>query len=167
MTKQVPITKGLFVLVDDEDFDRVMARRWQAKPAKHKRAEQKTWYAQTQFNRKTVLMHRWILGVQPGQEVDHINRNGLDNRRSNLRICSKSENNANRGFYDPKSGFRGVYVQGRRFVARISINGVRVHLGIYADEISAAKAYDEAAKRQYGQFATLNFPESANERAAA
>ncbi len=165
--KVIEITRGLSAIVDDEDYDLVAHRRWQAKPAVRQVEGKTAWYAQAQFDRRTVFMHRLILGAEKGQEVDHINGNGLDNRRANLRFCNRSQNSANTRRDPPKSGFRGVYSDKRLWAARISINGRRRSLGMFEDPADAARAYDAAAKEAFGEFATLNFPPHANNNEAA
>lgn len=98
--------------------------------------------------------------LPPNLVVDHINRNGLDNRRANLRLVTIAQNNMNRRPWSRSSKFKGVsfHKNQNRFIARITVNGKRLHLGSFINESAAAKAYDKAALEHFGQFAYLNFP---------
>jgi len=114
--------------------------------------------------KRTKAAHRLVMGLQKGDgfEVDHINHNGLDNRRSNLRVCSKKQNQLNRR---PDSGstseFKGVHWSKTRnkWYARIHLNGNDKHIGVFISEIDAARAYDRYAAEHFGEFAYLNFPQ--------
>jgi hypothetical protein len=103
-----------------------------------------------------------IMRPPKGMVVDHIDGNGLNNRRSNLRICTRAENNRNRR---PTPGgssrFRGVYRcrVADRWIANLSVNNRTVYVGLFADEVEAALARDAAARKHHGRFAWLNFPE--------
>lgn len=113
-------------------------------------------------------MHRLILGLAPGQVGDHRNGNGLDNRRENLRMATYSQNNQNaRPSSKKASPFKGVSIRCNRFggrykarpwAAEIHVDGRKIGLGSFPDEVSAAKAYDVAAREHFGEFAKLNFP---------
>lgn len=109
-----------------------------------------------QYNHKA---HRIVLGLSAGDTclVDHINRNPLDNRRSNLRLCSISQNNMNRQATS-RSGFKGVSPNGSGWAAHIKRDRKVRHLGTYRTKEEAARAYDAAAKSLFGEFAFLNFP---------
>ena len=108
-------------------------------------------------------MHRLVMDTPPDLVCDHINHDGLDNRKQNLRNCTTRQNSfnrpSNRGSF---SKFKGVSYRKneKNYTACISINGKPVRLGVFKDEESAAWAYDEAAKKYQGQFAFLNFPEN-------
>ena len=94
--------------------------------------------------------------------VDHINGNPLDNRKSNLRICTNAENQRNRGVNkNNTSGYKGVCwaKQNKKWKARIKHNGKLIHLGYYKDKEEAARAYDKKAKELHGEYAYLNFPD--------
>ena len=113
---------------------------------------------------RKIYMHRAIMLAGPDDVVDHLNGNGLDNRRANLRITNKSRN-AQRALIDTvrpnKHGFRGVAPLGKRskrWRARISVDGKEIHLGTYTTKEEAARAYDVAAGLHYGIHAYLNFP---------
>jgi hypothetical protein len=158
--KEVPLTKGLVALVDDADYERVMADGpWQGNPRKH------TVYAQRHVRRggkeTTQLLHRFLLGVSDTRVlVDHGDRNGLNCQRWNIRTATRSENAANagkcKGF---TSQYRGVYSRSSgRFHARIKVDGQQVYLGSYRHEKNAAFAYDRAARFFFGGFASCNFP---------
>jgi hypothetical protein len=109
-------------------------------------------------------MHRLLVEVNLGQEVDHINGNGLDNRKENLRVCTKSQNLGNQkktklyGGVATSSKYKGVSWDKRvqKWVAKIGINGKRVYLGLFEDEEKAAEAYNKAALEYFGEFALLN-----------
>lgn len=105
-------------------------------------------------------MHRLLIYVPPGFEVDHINRNGLDNRRANLRTCTKSENAANREKVggDTSSKYKGVHrrADSGKWMARIKVNGRRRSLGCFYSEEEAALAYNVAATEEFGEFARVN-----------
>jgi hypothetical protein len=153
---EIPLSRGLVALVDDEDYEWLSQWRWCASA---------NGYA-VRMKRKGedgfpgyVSMHRSIMAPSPGEEVDHKNRNGLDNRRSNLRLATGRQNKHNTG---PRrrgtSGFKGVTQCGpTRWAAQI-YDGSRRHLGIYESAAEAAAAYDEAARGSFGEFAWLNFP---------
>lgn len=109
----------------------------------------------------TRYMHRLIMLAPKGLQVDHIDGNGLNNTRANLRLCERSLNNVNRRLgYTPKSGFRGVYQDtgGPLFYARIWSGGSAKRLGYFRNAEEAARAYDAAAVQEFGEFAVLNFP---------
>ncbi len=106
-------------------------------------------------------MHRVIMQARPGKFIDHINHNGLDNRIANLRHASRTENNWNarkrKGKYSSK--YKGVcwFKVKKKWQARIQVNGKGIFLGIFTNEMDAARAYDKAARKYYGEFAYLNF----------
>lgn len=158
--KQIPLTQGKFAIVDDEDYEWLNQWKWYAR--KHRN----TFYAirntnQQSSERKHVRMHRLILGLRKGdgKTSDHKNGNGLDNRRKNLRICTKSQNSQNRlPLKNTSSKFKGVYwdKKGKIWRAGIQKNSKRIYLGCFKSEIEAAKAYDRKAKELFGEFALCN-----------
>ena len=103
------------------------------------------------------LLHREILGATQGQIVDHVNGNGLDCRRANLRICSHAENMRNRRMHkNNRSGQKGVWKNGGRYVATIHANNVKHYLGTFKTAEEAGRAYSIAAVRLHGEFARTN-----------
>ena len=121
--------------------------------------------------RKNLQMHNLVLDVPPGMFADHVNHNGLDNRKANLRAVTHMQNVWNRrkfsgltscGVKRPsRSKYKGVDWANdmKRWRARIRVNGKRIYLGSFESELDAAKAYDTAAKKYHGEFATVNFPD--------
>jgi hypothetical protein len=160
----IPLCNGMSAVVDAGDFERVAALAWSPK-----RGNSGVWYAQATIpgsgrgSQKRILMHRMILDF-PLFDVDHRDRNGLNNCRHNLRPTSQSTNQANktRGRRCRRSQFKGVsfVAASCRWRAQISCNGNRRHLGVFDTERDAAVAYDIAALELFGEFACLNFPKS-------
>jgi hypothetical protein len=138
-------------LVDEEDFDRVMRYSWHFHRPRYAAAHIR--------GCGTVGLHRFIVRPMPGKVVDHINHDGLDNRRENLRECSHSENTAHRllSMSVSASGYFGVH---EHRVGRWDVVVARRYVGRFSDVHEAARAYDSAALKKWGEFATLNFPES-------
>lgn len=106
-----------------------------------------------------MLMHRMIMRPRRGQLVDHIDGNGLNNRRCNLRVCNYQQNAANTGPRGGTSRFVGVRRRGDKWEAGVQCRGKYYHLGTFATEIEAAKARDRKAYELWGPYAYLNFPE--------
>ncbi len=159
--KEISLTQGYVAIVDNEDYEELMRHKWYA----HRDSRTGTWYAQRnvpQGNGKqtTSPMHRVILGAGPGEEVDHRNGDGLDNRRSNVRLCTKAQNTANRRKRRDacSSRFKGVarHKATGKWRARIMCGGKPKYLGLFADEIEAARVYNAAALKHFREFALLN-----------
>lgn len=144
-------TNGLQIVVDADALDLVRLYRWYA------RKLGTTWYAMT-TTRPVLLIHRLITGVTTG-EVDHINGDGLDNRRENLRVVTRSQNQRNRvSVPGTSSRFKGVS-RSKTSVARPWVAQAKGRwLGRFACEEEAARAYDAMARERYGRYAALNFP---------
>lgn len=154
--KQIPLTRGLFAMVDDQDFHWLSERKWCAQDGRNGR-----WRAVSRDGKKILVMHRVIVEASAEFLVDHINGNPLDNRRENLRVCSYKENARNLKIERrviKTSQFKGVCWSklNRNWTAQITVNYKKVHLGCFKTEQMAAFAYDEAAIRYFGAFAKLN-----------
>lgn len=154
------LSGGERVLYDEEDSELISAHKW------HKRLHAPgLYYAATRINGQRFFLHRLIANAPEGSEVDHADGNPMNNTRKNLRICTRSQNQQNRGkFKNNRSGYKGVYRDsGNRkaaWRAQITVNGDRKRLGYFSDPENAARAYDAAARKYCGEFANLNFPDS-------
>lgn len=159
---EIPLRAGLVALVEACDAH-LAAYRWVAEPRDHTTYAVRRPFVNGQ--RRKVSLHRVILGVLDRSVlVDHINGNGLDCRRGNLRIVSPRENMWNmRRRRDNTSGFKGVSwcENNKGWIAAIQLDRKRTYLGTYSDPSEAARVYDRAAVRLFGAYAKLNFPEAA------
>ena len=162
---RLPLSRGKFAKIDADDYIWLAQFKWHCHYAGH------TYYAvrtQWQGNRsKKIMMHRVVAETPKHLVCDHVNRDGLDNRSSNLRNCTRAQNNLNRGSErGSTSKYKGVYRHKRmdKWVATIKGGGRRRHLGYFADEVEAARTYDAAAREHHGEYAVLNFP--SNQRQA-
>lgn len=153
--------RGRVALVDPEDFDLVMQYRWYVKETARPRRPDGPYATANPYRngrQRMVYMHNLIMG-QIG--IDHIDGNGLNNRRSNLRPATSSQNGANRSPVQRHSSqFKGVswYSPLGKWKASIRHNGRTRHLGYFHDEVKAAKVYDAAAREAFGEYARPNFP---------
>ena len=153
--KLIPLTQGQFAIVDPEDYDKLSQFKWTAAKSPN------TFYAVRSVRGRQIRMHRLITNAPKGLVVDHINHNGLDNRKQNLRLCTRSENARNqRPQANCSSKYKGVcwHKNQKKWLARVHSNGVTYHLGSFKSQIAAAKAYDKKAKQLFGEYAHLNFP---------
>jgi hypothetical protein len=157
MSREITLAKGQVAIVDDEDFERVNAKHWMP------RKDSNSWYAirheQTLLRKTTIMMHRFILGADSGTEIDHWNGNGLDNRKENLRVATKSQNAANRFKQGGSSKYKGVswYAPLGQWRSRIKKDKHDIHIGYFDVEEDAARAYDEKAQELFGEYARTNF----------
>ena len=154
--RYIPLTQGKFAIVDAEDYDWLSQYKWYASK------QGTSFYACRVKGSTTVSMHREIMKAPKGLMCDHKNHNSLDNRKSNLRLCTRAQNQYNKcAKKNCLSRYKGVILRRdcRKWSARIGFNYKRIHLGHFFDEIKAALAYDNKAIELFGEFAYLNFPE--------
>lgn len=157
MSRSIPLQGGGQAIVDAADYAALSQYTW------FKLSD----YAYRAGNGKLIAMHREIMPLPDGDDrhVDHINRNGLDNRRQNLRLATHQQNSWNCGVSAANSsGYKGVFPEKKtgRWRACIRVSGRREYLGTYATKEEAARAYDGAARHYFGEFAFLNFPNESN-----
>jgi len=155
--KKIQLSGGHVALVDDDMFDYLNQWKW------YYSKSIKTGYAQRHegsgLNRKTIGMHVEIMHPPTGTKVDHVDLDGCNNQRYNLRICTHSQNLINgRLRRTNKSGYKGVcwHKANHSWVAKIQFNGKALHLGSFDNTIDAARAYNRKAIELCGEFARLN-----------
>lgn len=148
----ITLACGLETRVSDIDYAELSVLRWYNSPGD----------SGEPYVRNTKppydYMHRRITMAPRTLKVDHWDRDGLNNERPNLRLCSFNENNANREGYGI-SGFKGVYLDGGSWRVRMKIDGEQFEIGRFTDKVIAAKAYDAEQWKRFGEFAYLNFPD--------
>ena len=152
--KTILLTQGKFTIVDNEDYEWLSQWKWGITKSK-----EGCYYAKRSRShnskRYTEIMHRTIMAARKEQQVDHINGDGLDNRRCNLRFCTHRQNIQNqKSRQNCTSRYKGVCrpKKLKRWIARIN----QTYLGCFGNEVEAARAYDKAAKKLFGEFARLN-----------
>lgn len=156
MTQYIELTQGKFAAVDDTDYAWLLQWDWflhsQGYAVRNARKDD--------IGRRGIIyMHRFIIDAPTGKEVDHHDRNKLNNQRSNLREVTTTQNQHNR---TPRAGhYKGVRFDPDRnkYRVRITVDRREIHLGRYATPEEAARVYDAAARQHFGEFARLNFPE--------
>lgn len=151
----IPLTRGQVATIDDEDVH-LSRKRWRALWRNGR-----GWYAMRNEGSKVVYLHHAVLGPVATAEIDHVNGNGLDCRRANLRPATNSQNQANRRApRNNTSGFRGVswHKSEGKWRAVIKVHQRQTQLGYFGAPEDAARAYDAAARRAFGEFARVNFP---------
>jgi hypothetical protein len=154
--------EGMPYLIDKEDYARVKDLCWRVHNGKTK----KTYYITVKVGRDSVMLHRYLLGVEKGVQVDHKNRRGFDNRKENLRTATRFENAKNRNKVTcilgkpVRSKYKGVAraKHDKKWRAYIWAEGKQQNLGLYENEIAAALAYDTASEKYHGEFGKKNFP---------
>lgn len=166
--KKIPLTHGMFALVDDEDYDWLMQWRWRVGRTRYAgHVAVRGRLLSDASGTPNILMHRAIMQTPLEQDVNHRNRNLLDNQRHNLRNCEPGQSRCYRKIQQGyTSQYKGVHwhVRMKKWLARITYKYERTYLGLFDDEIEAAKAYDEAALALHGEYAQLNFPQEEYER---
>jgi UDP-N-acetylglucosamine--N-acetylmuramyl-(pentapeptide) pyrophosphoryl-undecaprenol N-acetylglucosamine transferase len=152
--RTINLRNGRAVIVDAADYEWLSRYSWRATGGE-------SGYAVATIKGKKVLMHRLILNAPPHLLVDHYNGNKQDNRRCNVRLCTRSQNSRNVRKSRGTSRFKGVWWDKRlrKWVASIRCRGKRIRLGVFTDEAEAARAYDRKAIELFGEFARLNFPQ--------
>ena len=153
--RYIPLTKDKYAMVDAADYERAASFSW------HTSISGNRTYAYYNINGRNVSLHRFLTNAPKGMVVDHIDHDGLNDRRSNLRLCTQRQNLYNSRPKGRSSRFKGVCWDkaGRRWVVYICHNGRNRFVGQFTDEIEAAQAYDRMAVELFGEYAYLNFPE--------
>jgi HNH endonuclease len=180
--KTIPLTQGYESLVDEEDYARVSQFKWHAQVDRRKDGTIKNVYAVRNvcLDGKWVgqKLHRFIMEKELAEknddsdlQIDHRDGCTTNNTRNNLRIVNQSQNNANRRKRSNRisSVFKGVWWEkhGQKWRAGIRVCGKMRHLGLFTDEIAAARAYDAAALKHFGEYALLNFPVASSAKVVA
>lgn len=158
--KKIKLTQGKYALVDDEDFEHLNQWKWCFTAAGgYAIRSQHIGYFSGKRKVKRIWMHRVINKTPAGLDTDHVNGNGVDNRKNNLRSATRSQNHMNRKSRPGSvSKYKGVYLDKRfgNWVAQIRLNNKSTHIGSFKTEAAAAKAYNKEALKHFGSFAKLN-----------
>ena len=156
----IRLAQPKYAIVDPADYKRLSKYEWYAEKGTRNFYTVRRANDPKRSKFAAIYMHRELIKVADGLLIDHVNQNSMDNRRDNLRAATRAQNACNRRKLPNSFGskYKGIYRQKTRWVARIMSEGKRIYLGCFKDEINAAKAYDRAAIKYHGEFASLNFP---------
>jgi hypothetical protein len=158
-TVEVPLTQGKVAIIDARGAERILQHKWYYHKDGYAARDRKL---SDGPGRNIIFMHQTICEPAPGQDVDHVDRDGLNNRGDNLRPASRTQNNAHQQKRcDNSSGYRGVswYAPTGKWMAKITAHGHQMYLGYFQDIKDAARAYDVAAIKHFGEFAYENIPD--------
>ena len=146
----IPLAHNRTVLIDEEDYERLSARRWCMSGR----------YAASRIDGRLIYMHRFLMNASAGMAVDHINGNRLDNRKANLRFATQRQNTRNQTPRN-QAGYKGVYFRKDtgKWQAKIMVDYKSINLGCFGTPEEGARVYDAAARLHFGEFARTNFPE--------
>jgi hypothetical protein len=161
--RRIPLTQQKYAIVDPEDYERLSQYKWHINTGRGTFYAVRCVWVKSERKTKSIKMHRELMKIDDELYVDHINGDGLDNRKANLRAATAFQNSWNMKKLRRKcwSRYKGVTWNKRqnRWVAQIMARGKIKFLGCFTDEIEAGRAYDEAAKKFHREFAVTNFPE--------
>jgi hypothetical protein len=170
-TVHIPLSLGREALIDSSDMELAQKFRWRLRI--HSSKSSNKCYAEAPIteemravcnsDKKNISLHRLLMGSPGGLQIDHRDGDGLNCRRKNMRPATESQNTSNRK-YKNKTGYRGVFVSGRKYGAQIEVNGKNRHLGVRSTPEEAAILYDVHALETFGEFSILNFPEALSAR---
>jgi hypothetical protein len=154
-TMEIPLTQGKFAKIDNEDYDLIKNHKWC-----YNKGYAKTAITLSNGKQKLLSMHRVILGLTDSKiQCDHINHDGLDNTKKNLRPCTHQQSHMNKSSAkNSSSKYLGVswHKNKDKWQSSIMFNNKQIHIGIFHNEEEAAKAYNNKAKELFGEFANLN-----------
>lgn len=157
--KKIKLSRGKFAIVDDEDFEFLSQWKWHCTTLGYAARGKHIKVSKNKYTNQMILMHREIIAADKNVITDHINGNTLDNRKKNLRSCTRAQNGCNRNkISKSKYRFKGISFDKRynTWQAHITINGKKKHLGSFKTDSAAAVSYNEGAKKAFGEFARLN-----------
>ena len=156
--KEIQLTQGKVALVDDDDFEYLNQWKWYSSNIRGKFYVGRS-ITVSKYKRKHILIHRFIMNPDKGMVIDHLDGNPLNNQKKNLRICTHEDNMRNcKISIKNTSGYKGVYFDKKNntYKSAIKFNKETIYLGYYIDPIDAARAYNTAAIKYFGEFANLN-----------
>ncbi len=157
MAKIINLTQNQIAIIDDEDYESLNQYKWHAQKASNGFYAVRCVYV----NRKCIKlgMHRQVLPCLDNQEIDHKNRNTLDNRKSNLRIVTHAQNMKNRNKHkNNKSGIKGVYwdKRGKKWRSEIRVDGKKIHLGMFSDLMEAKTMRNNSEIKYFGEYSAIS-----------
>lgn len=157
--RRIPLKSGGFAIVDGEDAELVSRYEWRLRKG----------YVAAGTSTNLLYLHRLVMRAPARQDIDHRNHDPLDNRKKNLRFCSNSQNQANRGKVRARSGIKGVHwhAQQQKWQVQVKCQGKAYHVGLFTDDIAAGRAYLKKARELFGEFAWSNVEYVARQRRLA